>query len=244
MSIFRFVQIYPDAPAPVRGDRGLSGTVPLRGFQFCEPFCAANELGWLAYPPIDFALKWDGSNVSWYEAANDDWAPLRSAMLPGFADSWNQSAYRNEKLEPPTFLSALPEPGLVQIWSGLVARSPEGWALLLRPPANLPRSLGFEVLEGVIETDWWFGPLITTIRLCQINEPILFLRQRAIVSMHPVPKVVLQPNFYDSVQIQKGLAAFDEADWQEFQKALTLHGQDGRPGGYKNAVRSRRKRST
>jgi hypothetical protein len=242
MSTFRFVQIYPDAPLPVRGDRGLSGTVLLRAFQFCEPFCAANELGWLAFPPIDFALKWDGTNVSWYVADSDDWSPLRSAVLPGFADSWARTDHCDGKPEPPTFLSALPEPGLVQIWPGLVARSPEGWALLVRPPANNPRSLGFEVLEGVIETDWWFGPLITTIRLCQTNEPILFSRQRAIIAMHPVPKVALGTNFYESVRIERGAEAFSETDWQEFKYALSVHGQGGRPGGYKAAARTRRRR--
>jgi hypothetical protein len=29
------------------------------------------------------------------------------------------------------------------------------WSELVRGPANLPRGLAYEVLEGIIETDWW-----------------------------------------------------------------------------------------
>ena len=29
------------------------------------------------------------------------------------------------------------------------------WSELVRVPANLPRGLAYEVLEGIIETDWW-----------------------------------------------------------------------------------------
>ena len=202
------------------------------------------SLGWHVFPPIDFALKWDGTNISWYVAESEAWMPLRSAVLPEFAEHWGQIGRSNDKPGPPPFLSALPEPGLVQIWPGLVGRSPEGWALLVRPPANLPRSLGFEVLEGVIETDWWFGPLITTIRLCRTDEPILFWRRLPIISLHPVPKAVLAPDFYNSTQIESGTEAFGDADWDDFQSALALHGKGGRPGGYKAAARSRRKHKT
>lgn len=242
MSGFRLVQLYPDGPVPVRGDRGLLGTSPLRAFQFCEPYCAANEYGWQAFPPVDFALKWDGTAISWYVAESDEWMPLRSAILPGFADHWNRLGASGFEAGPPPFLSALPEPGLVQVWTGLVARSPDGWALLVRPPPNFPRSLGFEILEGVIETDWWFGPLITTIRLCRTDEPVLFWRHLPILALQPVPKVVLNSDFYASTQIELGTNAFGQSDWQEFQAAMALHSRkDGRPGGYKAVVRSCRK---
>lgn len=29
------------------------------------------------------------------------------------------------------------------------------WSELVKVPANLPRGLAYEVLEGIIETDWW-----------------------------------------------------------------------------------------
>ena len=41
-----------------------------------------------------------------------------------------------------------------------------------RSPANLPRRGGWEPFEGIIETDRWFGPLITNLRLTKTNVPI------------------------------------------------------------------------
>lgn len=241
MPAFRFVQLFPDAPLPVRGDRSLFGTSPLRGFQFCEPFCAANELGWYAFPPLDFALKWDGTNTSLLMESSNAWTPLRSVVLPSFADRWTATCHSNGDLGPPPFLSALPEPGLVQIWSGLVGRSPPGWVLLIRPPPNFPRSLGFEVLEGIIETDWWFGPLITTIRLCRTDEPIIFRRRVPVMSICPLPKAVLASDFYGDVHIDTGMESFCESDWSDLRNAIALHGKNGRPGGYKAGVHARRK---
>ena len=31
--------------------------------------------------------------------------------------------------------------------------------------ANHPRDPRYEVLDGIIETDWWLGPIVTPIRL-------------------------------------------------------------------------------
>jgi hypothetical protein len=241
MSGFRFVQFYPDGQPPVRGDRGLYGSSPLRGFQFCEPYCAANELGWHAFLPIDFALKWDGTEISWYVVDCGGWMPLRSAVLPGFAEQWSRLGRSSCERGPPPFLSSLPEPGLVQIWTGLAGRSPEGWALLVRPPPNLPRGLGFEVLEGIIETDWWFGPIITTIRICRTDEPVLFRRSLPILALQPIPKTILDPSFYASASLESGAEMLSESDWDDFQSAMALHGRDGRPGGYKAALRTQRK---
>ena len=53
----------------------------------------------------------------------------------------------------------------MQIWSGLIARTAPEWSLLVRSPVNLARSQGYEHYEGIIETDRWFGPLFTNVRL-------------------------------------------------------------------------------
>src|SRR5207244_11955854 len=68
-------------------------------------------------------------------------------------------------------LAAFKEPGVVQIWSGLIARTAPEWSLLVRQPANLARSQGYENYEGIIETDRWFGPLFTNVRLTRTNIP-------------------------------------------------------------------------
>ena len=62
----------------------------------------------------------------------------------------------------------------MQMWTGIVARTAPGWSLLVRAPANVPRRGGYEPFEGIIETDRWFGPLITNIRLTKTDVPIDF----------------------------------------------------------------------
>ena len=44
----------------------------------------------------------------------------------------------------------------------------------MRAPANIPRSGSYELFEGIIETDRWFGPLITNMRLTKTDVPIDF----------------------------------------------------------------------
>jgi hypothetical protein len=79
----------------------------------------------------------------------------------------------------PPFLTALAEPGTVQIWSGLAVRSAADWSLHVRAPANLPMPGGFVAYEGIVETDRWFGPLFTNIRLTRTNTPVVFRGRHA-----------------------------------------------------------------
>ena len=88
----------------------------------------------------------------------------------------------------PPFLGALQEPGLIQCWTGIVARTAPGWSLLVRAPANLPRSGAYELFEGIIETDRWFGPLITNMRLTKTDVPIDFRADFPLLQVQPIPR--------------------------------------------------------
>ena len=76
------------------------------------------------------------------------------------------------------------------LWSGFVARTAPGWSLLIRPPANLTRSLGYESYEGIIETDRWFGPLFVNLRLTRPNVPIEFDANYPFLQVQPVHRSV------------------------------------------------------
>ena len=92
---------------------------------------------------------------------------LKAAQFPDFAKQFDAAAPAGIEGFSPPFLASLIEPGIVQIWSGLVVRTAPGWSLLVRAPANLVRNPGYESYEGIVETDRWFGPLFTNIRLTQ-----------------------------------------------------------------------------
>jgi len=162
------------------------GTLPTRAFRYCEAVTTASAFGWYLFPPLDFTVQWDGTNVLWTYEGAASWFPLTSAQFPGFADYFDGIAPPEIKGFSPPFLSALPEPGVIQIWTGHVAMTRPGWSLLVRPPANLPRSQSYELFEGIIETDRWFGPLFTNLRLTRTEFPISFVRELPLVQVQPI----------------------------------------------------------
>ena len=58
-----FYTAIPGCRTPMRADPSVLGTLPARGFQYCEALRAASSFGWYVFPPIDFTLQWDGSQV-------------------------------------------------------------------------------------------------------------------------------------------------------------------------------------
>ncbi|MEW6271817.1 MAG: DUF6065 family protein [Thermodesulfobacteriota bacterium] len=241
-----FHQLYPDAPAPRRADATLSETVPLRAHRYCEPFTAASGFGWYVFPPIDFSLMWEGETVYWKAAASDPWTVLEGAVaLPGFAQVFQ--AHAKEKLGG---LGTLPflgrglEAAIVQIWTGLLVRTRPGWSILVRPLANHPRDPRYEVLDGIIETDWWLGPIVTPIRIRKTDEPIRFRTSEPLYQVQPVPQEAYAEASLASFDVVRGVEALGDAEWQGLHEALTLRhhgGDDERAGAYKREARRRAK---
>ena len=116
------------------------------------------------------------------------WLPLKSAQFPNFRDMFDAVAPEEIREYSPPFLGALQEPGLIQFWTGIVARTAPGWSLMVRAPANMPRSGHYEMFEGIIETDRWFGPLITNMRLTKTDVPIDFRADFPLLQVQPIPR--------------------------------------------------------
>jgi len=139
--VVTFYQAVPGCRAPTRADSSVLGTLPSRGFQYCEALRAASSFGWYVFPPIDFTLQWDGSEIIWTYRGAKAWYPLQSTQFPGFQARFDRAAPKRLRGFAPPFLTAVPEPGIVQLWTGLMVGSAEDWSILVRPPANLPRAL-------------------------------------------------------------------------------------------------------
>jgi hypothetical protein len=166
--LIRFYRFIPGAREPQRADRAAAGSMPLRAFRYCEAMTTASAFGWYLFPPMSFSLMWDGRlEVLWTYEGADGWFPLKRAQFPNFAPEFDKAAPEDVRGYSPPFLGASTdgEPGLIQVWTGWVARTAADWSLLVRPPANIPRSLGVESYEGIVETDRWFGPLFVNMRL-------------------------------------------------------------------------------
>ena len=74
----------------------------------------------------------------------------------------------------------------------------------------------FQRFEGIIETDTWFGPLFTNLRLTRSNSPVEFHRRRPLFQVQPLwRQSYTEPGF-------KVLEAanLDDEDWQRFATTI------------------------
>lgn len=243
-SIVTFYRAIAEARPPMRADPAALGTLPTRGFQYCEALRSASSFGWYVFAPIDFTLQWDGADVIWTYAGADGWYPLHaSAQFPGFAAQFDRMAPKRLRGYAPPFLAVGAEPGLIQVWSGLFVESAENWSMLVRPPANLPRSLGYESYEGIVETDRWFGPLFTNLRLVKTDVPIHIGTEIPLLQVQPLHRSVYTEGRAAACRIVDEPARFTPHVWKRYEDTIVKPNRDpARPiAAYAAAARKRRK---
>lgn len=240
-----FYRMVPTARPPMRADQAAGGTFPTRAFRYCEPMRAASAFGWYLFPPMDFQVMWDGRETFWaHEAAGGQWMPLHQTQFPDFSDYFDERAPEDCKGFALPFLGAPNEPGLLQIWSGYVARTEPGWSVLSRPLANFPRPSGYEAYEGIIETDRWFGPIFTNVRLTRTHVPIHFRTEVPLLQLQPLPRWLYADEVSEKFGLVERLEDFKAEDWDRFRRTIVNPMNDeNRPRGeYAVAARKRRKR--
>jgi hypothetical protein len=238
-----FFRLIPTARLPQRADRSAAGTLPTRAFRFCEALTSASAFGWYVFPPIGFSLMWDGTDVVWTHDGAEDWYPLQAAQFPDFADHFDRIAPPDIQGYSPPFLASLIEPGIVQIWSGVMARTAPGWSLLTRAPANFVRNPGYECYEGLIETDRWFGPLFTNIRLTRTHHPIVFDADMPFLQLQPIHQRTYG-SALDDFAVVGSLSEFEASDWDAYRQTVQKPSADPdrKRGQYAVASRRRQKR--
>ena len=240
--LIRFYRLIDGARPPERADRSAAGTLPTRAYRYCEAVTAATAFGWWIFPPADLLLQWDGADIFWQYDGAPDWLPLLpAAQFPGFAARFDAVAPRGLRQCAPPLLTALPEPGGLQIWTGLMARTAPGWSLLLRAPANLPLPGGFVLYEGIVETDRWFGPLFTNLRFTRSHTPIRLSADFPLLLAQPVPQSVYGDATLGALALVDGMAAMSAADWADYETTIVTPNRDPdrRFGAYAVAARRR-----
>jgi hypothetical protein len=241
--IVTFYRMIEEAPAPSRADRSALGSLPTRAYRHCDAVCTAAGFGWYLYPPLDFDLFWDGSQAYWTFAELEDWLPLGAAQYPHFRRRFDAAAPDSAKEHSPPFLTAIQEPGVIQVWTGLAARTAPGWSLLVRPLANLPRHPGYEPYEGMVETDHWFGPLFTNLRLTRTDQPVCFRTSEPFLQLQPVPQAAYADAVLGGAGMVQGMDAWDATDWEDYRRTIVAPNNDPehRAGGYAAEARRRRR---
>ncbi len=241
VSLYRLIE---EARPPQRADRSAIGTLPMRAARYCDAITSASGFGWWVFPPIDLQLLWDGTDIYWQRPGSEDWLVLLpSAQFPGMMRRFDAAAPEELRGCSPPFLTALPEPGLLQIWTGLMARTADDWSLLIRAPANLPAPGGVALFEGIVETDRWFGPVFTNLRFTRSHKPVRLRGDFPLAQLQPLPRVAYADATLDAMTLVPDLDAMQQADWEDYRTSIVEPNDDpDRPYGvYAVAARKRRK---
>jgi len=244
-SIVEFFRMIPQGRPPKRAERSAAGYLPSRAMRYCDSLTSATGYGYWMFPPMDIQLLWDGEQVFWSYGGVEGWLPLSgtesgAVQYPGYAAAFDAVVPEKLRGYSPPFLTALPELGGVQIWTGLLAKTRPGWSLLVRPPVNLPPVAGLSAWEGVIETDLWFGPLFTNVRLTRTDVAVHIRANTPFLQVQPIPQLAYREETLASFACKEARDVA-EADWERLGEVLLPHpDRELRQGSYAVAVRKRR----
>ena len=244
--VLEIVKLVEHGRDPKRADRSAGGSIPGRAMRYCDSLTTATGYGYWLFPPIDLQLLWDGEEIFWSYENAAAWMPLSGAasgavQFPGFSARFDELAPEHLRGYAPPFLTALPELGGVQIWTGLMARTRPGWSLNVRMPVNLPGIPGLSSWEGIVETDHWFGPLFLNFRITKTDFPVRLRAQVPFMQIQPIPQIAYREETLNSLTVRS--AEEMTADhWDDFSDVLVPSpAKIDHEGTY--AVRARKRRS-
>lgn len=119
----------------------------------CLPMLMANQSGWLILNTHAFCATWNGGDTP-------------NSIQLEFADS--------ESVDPPKrSVVSIFGRGILTWQVPYLFRTPPGWNLLVRGPANLPKS-GASALEGLVETDWATSTFTMNWKLTTAGQRVQF----------------------------------------------------------------------
>lgn len=245
-SVVDFVKMFPQGRPPKRADRSGAGSLPGRAMRYCDALTTATGYGYWLFPPIDLQLMWDGEQIYWSYDNAAAWLPLSgapsgAAQFPGFATQFDELAPPEMRGYSPPFLTALPELGGVQIWTGLLARTRPGWSLNVRMPVNLPGIPGLTSWEGLVESDHWYGPLFNNFRITRTDFPVRLRAHVPFLQVQPIPQIAYRDEMLNNPPVRSA-EDMTEDDWNDLgQVVLPNAAHDANQGSY--AVRLRKRRT-
>ena len=141
----------PPWPAivPASSTRGWIERTSDRFARRCLPLMMACQAGWFLVGTHSFTATWDG---------DDSLDALRLEFTSG---------------QPPYPALSHFGYGIVTFHIPFLFRTPPGWNLLARGPANWPKD-GAIALEGLVETDWAMATFTMNWKLTRVGRPVTF----------------------------------------------------------------------
>jgi hypothetical protein len=213
--------------------------------RYCDALTSATGYGYWIFPPVDIRLLWDGEQISWSYGEEEEWLPLSgtesgAVQYPDYAATFDQVAPPELQGYSPPFMTAMPEPGGIQIWTGLLAKTRPGWSLAVRAPVNLPTIPGLVTWEGIVETDIWTGPLFSNFRITKTDVPVHIRAYAPFLQVQPVPQLAYREETLSRFDCRP-VSEMSEEDWGQLGEVLLPDpDQEARQGRYAVTVRKRR----
>ena len=238
--LVEFFQMVANPNPPRCADKSVGGVIPARALRYCEAITSASAFGWYVFLPVAFKVVWDGHDMLWTYQGTDEWMPLTrdAVQYPGFRTAFDEEAPPEARGFSPPFLTPSIQPGQLQVWTGCIAKTAPGWSLLIRGVANLPHSLAYQTLEGIIETDNWFGPLFDNVRILKTDMPVEFRSDVPFLQVQPIRKEHYADKFLQNYSV-KGLGQLTPEHWEAFRRTVVTPNttQDRKRGNYAVSVR-------
>jgi hypothetical protein len=162
-------RLHPSAMPLVAGTgtRDWMDATPNRFAYRCLPMLIANQAGWYVLTQHAVTVTWDGSEAS---------SGLRIECTEG---------------EPPCMAVSSFGSGILTWTVPYLFRTPPGYNMLVRGPANWPKD-GIAPLEGIVETDWSEATFTMNWKVTRPNNPVSFAVGEPIAMIVPQPRGELE----------------------------------------------------
>jgi hypothetical protein len=138
-------------------------SLPRRFANRCLPILIANQYGWIIYNPRRLTATWDGS-------------PTLEGLHVVFEEPCSNP-----------YASSHFGHGILTFSIGRLFRTPPGYNLHVRGPANWPKD-GIAPLEGIVETDWSYATFTMNWKMTRPGQPVTFEVDEPIAMVLPVKR--------------------------------------------------------
>ena len=188
---------------PAQRSRAWMDATNARFANRCLPLLMANQAGWFLISAHKLCLTWNGA---------DD---LRAVKV--------------EHLAGPT-----PTPAMSHFGGGIVTwnvpylfRTPAGYNLLVRGPANWPKE-GISPLEGLVETDWSSATFTVNWRMTRPHFPVTFEVGEPLCMLVPQRRGELE-SFHPQLRMLRSEPALEERYQAWSASRATFNAELARP---------------
>lgn len=216
---------------PQLASESVGGNMPHKAVQYCRPSQKASGFGYRVYLPRSFWITWNGHRDYTVQFDVGKHIVLDTELhYPNAAALWDEFFMDRHQPELcgqcPHGIAITEQAGMLQIETMWFARTRPGYGLQVRGTPNFRSTSDYDTLEGIIETDWWKGPLFNNFQFATTGKPVFFDHRIPILHVVPLPKEVYDRDRLKQFSVEQG----EYAGYAEFVKTRYAAEEQGKAG--------------